>query len=171
MDIEFSKQLAKLIDRFVLSIPDTPDQVLLILKTHLLVEQQMNDFLKAQLPNPDAILKKKPRFIHKLNLLRALIPEPSPTDLWDMLEELNSIRNRIAHKLSPENVQSLLHDLVLSVLKHKPPEYVTDFKRVRIGLSVLVALLAFFKEHLHPSEDKVNDQNIEWSSGDLPSDS
>jgi len=37
------------------NLPDTPDNILVILKGHLLVEQEINRLLEAKLPNPDAI--------------------------------------------------------------------------------------------------------------------
>ena len=89
-------------------LPDTPDQILLILKGHLLVEQEINRILEAKVPNPDALkLREKygPKFVHRLSLLRALMPEIEYCPkLWDIIDKLNTLRNEFAHKLNPEDV-------------------------------------------------------------------
>jgi len=88
-------------------LPDTPDHILVVLKGHLLVEQEINSLLEAKLPNPD-VLKlrevKGPRFFHKVCLLKALIPKPKPVKLWVIIEKLNKLRNKFAHNLSPDDV-------------------------------------------------------------------
>jgi len=89
-------------------LPDTPDHILVVLKGHLLVEQEINCLLEAKLPNPGALKLRddyrSPKFIHKVRLLEALIPKPEPVKLWVITEKLNTLRNKFAHKLSPKDI-------------------------------------------------------------------
>ena len=141
-------ELPKLIKAHILDLPDTPDQILVVLKAHLVAEQEVNKFLEYELANAKAILKEKPKFHHKLCLLRALIPKPAAPCLWEWLGELNAIRNDLAHKLSPpKDIETQLDKFVVKVLQHQPPKSIKKGKRLRIGLLTLVAYLVFLREY------------------------
>ena len=107
------------INEHIAQLPETPDHILIILKTHLLVEQRIDRLLEMKLPNPDAVLGPPyPRFIHKLRMLKALIPAPPYlSDIWDLIEKLNNIRNDLAHKLTPKEIQTRIDKFVARVFE------------------------------------------------------
>ena len=113
-------QFAEDITKHLKDLPDTPDHILVILKGHLLVEQEINRLLEAKLPNPDAINltgKYGPRFIHKLLLLKALIPNPPHVPhLWDLIEELSKLRNDFGHRLRPKDVEIRIDEFTTNVI-------------------------------------------------------
>lgn len=125
-------------------LPDSPDHILVILKGHLLVEQEINRLLETKVPNPDALgIRKRsgPTFFHKLRLLRALIPKPEPVpDLWNVVEELNKLRNDLAHELSPENVEESINRFTSDVINtfEIAKYYHTKSQRVRLQTSILL---------------------------------
>ncbi len=101
------------INAHLIGLPESTDHVLLILKAHLLIEQRLERLLKKELPNPEAILDNHAKFIHKVKMLESLIPNPPELpNIWELLKELNKIRNELAHELIPENIETKLNDLV-----------------------------------------------------------
>lgn len=133
-------------------LPDTPDHILLILKGHLLVEQKINCLLEANLPNPDALrlrVDHGPKFIHKLSLLRALIPKPElAPELWGSIKKLNDLRNEFAHKLSPNDVKKKIDEFTADVYKafgfNKNPNFMENVlkkdQRDRVQESILLIM-------------------------------
>jgi len=120
------EQLPNWIDKFMgdihnhlVKLPDSPDHILIILKGHLLVEQEVNGLLEVTVPNPKPLRirdSNPPKFAHKLSLLKALIPKPKPVrNLWDVVKGLNDLRNDLAHELSPENVEGKIDKFVTDV--------------------------------------------------------
>ncbi|MBL7189806.1 MAG: hypothetical protein ISS70_26040 [Phycisphaerae bacterium] len=95
----------KNINSHLAQFPDTPDHVLLVLKAHLLIEQGLERLLRSKLPNPELVLDDHTKFVHKLRMLKALIPNPLYiTNVWELVQELNVIRNDLAHELTSENI-------------------------------------------------------------------
>jgi hypothetical protein len=115
------KKLEKDIKEHLGDLPDSPDHILIILKGHLLVEQEINRLLEAKLPNPDVLKLRKangPKFFHKVCLLEALIPNPRRVpDLWDLIKKLNELRNEFSHKLNPNDINKKIDKFVVDVFK------------------------------------------------------
>lgn len=87
--------------------------VLIILKGHLLVEATLVDICSRLLANPAALEKGKVNFSTRLNLVQALIDDDEvPEPIWHALRDLNDIRNLLAHKLEPENIEARLCQFV-----------------------------------------------------------
>ena len=114
-------KIEKDIKKHLTDLPDSPDQILVILKAHLLVEEEINRLLEAKLPNPDVLKLRKangPKFFHKVCLLEALIPKPKyAPGLWDLVRKLNQLRNDFGHQLSPEDMQVKTDEFVADVVK------------------------------------------------------
>ncbi|SRR6266480_2106137 len=84
--------------RFARLMP-TNDLTLIVLKGHLLVEEQMDKFIESSLGEAagpfDSIglqFKRKWKFAKQLHRPRDLFPE-----IWGSVNELNELRNAIAH--------------------------------------------------------------------------
>ena len=138
------EQFMDKIHNHLLKLPDSPDQILTILKGHLLVEQEVNSLLEVTVPYPKALKirdKNGPKFAHKLLLLKALIPKPEPVpDLWNVVKKLNDLRNDLAHKLSPENVEGNIDKFTTYVFKvfRLPKSFLKKNRLERLRLSILL---------------------------------
>src|SRR4051794_39815368 len=76
-----------------------PDEtVSVILKGHLLTEEHLNRILSLQFLHPEELSRARFTFAHRLCLVRA--QEPTQHALWDLIGEVNSLRNKLAHSLS-----------------------------------------------------------------------
>jgi hypothetical protein len=106
--------------------------ILSVLKTHLLTEQCMNDYMTA------SGLKKrwiKKRFADKMKKCKLLAKSEGNDPLWDVLEAANCLRNKIAHTpditainekmaVLKEKYFSQLTENQVSGLKDRPDDYI-----------------------------------------------
>ena len=101
----------------------TDDPTLLILRAHLLVEERLRDVLARICRSPDELPAARLSFYHVLYLCRALVgrhDEPA----WGFAARLNEVRNRMAHRLDPGDLDELLG----SVVEKLGPGYADRFK-------------------------------------------
>jgi hypothetical protein len=99
--------------RAIATLEGVSDGTLLVLKGHLLIEDALYRMVGAKLIYPAYLSKANLRFYQLLNMARALYPvtandEQRTTLLWDAIEALNTLRNRLAHRLEQEDLPSLL---------------------------------------------------------------
>jgi hypothetical protein len=115
-----SVTLWKTIQKELLRVQDIET---VILKSHLLIETQINAALEARLGSEiDAI---RLSFAQKLELLACIWPSLKEKSilgarsLYDDWKGMNGIRNKIAHQLSPPHLRALLIDWVTKTLGYK----------------------------------------------------
>ena len=140
------------------------DLTLLVLKAHLLLEEELYNQLRRLFPNPEHYDRLNLRFIQNIMLARAFCirrtDEGEPVEhvelCWDALEALNTFRNRLAHHLQPGDVQNLLARLQLTQprpLSMEDPDLVRKLN-IPIGflLQFVSSLIAFssFDISVHP---------------------
>jgi hypothetical protein len=99
---------------FLRHFPRTDDTTLIILKGHLLIEEEVNNLLQEMLPNPEALDGLQLNFFTKTQFARALIKNDMLDGLLDAAEKLNRLRNRLAHNLEPAGVEAAIRDFVTS---------------------------------------------------------
>lgn len=81
---------------------EASDDVLIVLKGHLLVEELMREYCANRIPNPSHLDAARLTFIQILCLSQALSENDGPHWLWGAARKLNSLRNMLAHRLAPE---------------------------------------------------------------------
>jgi hypothetical protein len=82
------------------------DTILIVLRGHLIIEHELVDICDKVLPQPDA-LSERLNFDTRLRLVRALLGDDDFSKVvYDILKDLNRIRNKLAHNLDPKD----LHD-------------------------------------------------------------
>ena len=92
------------------------DPALLILKTHLILEQALTAEVAANVRHPRFLKKANLRFHQILNFAKAMFYESTDNEgrvrdidqIWDALEALNTLRNQLAHHLEPDDTAKLL---------------------------------------------------------------
>jgi hypothetical protein len=97
---------------FLRHFPRTDDATLIILKGHLLLEEEINNLLHEMLPNPEALDGLQINFFTKTQFARALIKNEALDTILDAAEKLNRLRNRLAHNLEPSGVEAAIRDFV-----------------------------------------------------------
>lgn len=116
-----SDKLWKTIERELLRAQDIET---VVLKSHLLVETQINVALESRF-GPE-IEKARLSFSQKLEVLACIWPplkekdsSIGPRSLYEDWKELNKLRNKIAHQLSPANMRTLLIEWVTRTLGYR----------------------------------------------------
>lgn len=89
-----NKKLDVVIRRYLV---ESKDDITLILKSHLCVEQFLNRLLEVYLAKPKEIIKMS--FNHKINLLEAFGFDNDDADFRIALIGINKLRNKVAHNL------------------------------------------------------------------------
>ena len=95
------------------------DATLLLLRSQLLVEQQINAALQKILPGAVSLDVGRLTFHQRIQVLRALDVSRKGEDALRFAERLNSIHNRLAHQLEPigidEATVGFVNDLAAAV--------------------------------------------------------
>jgi hypothetical protein len=79
------------------------------LRSHLLAEQCMNDYIVASGVKRKWLHKKT--FWHKMQKCKLLAKEEGKDALWDVLDAANQLRNTIAHTLSIDEIADKMTQL------------------------------------------------------------
>jgi hypothetical protein len=97
--------------KFQRLLPRSEDASLLILKLHLLVEEQVRAFVDERLTNRQALDDAELECHQAICLAEALSTEDIDPSVWEAARKLNSLRNHIAHNLEPKGVVDRMNNI------------------------------------------------------------
>jgi len=92
------------------------DDVTVVLKGQLLVEEQLVAYVKGRLARPEKI--QRFMFDRYLCLAEALTPDSHYNWIFEACRKLNGIRNHMSHQLSPADIDKLIKEFTAYVKKH-----------------------------------------------------
>lgn len=96
------------------------DLVALVLRAHLIAEEFLLTAIAAYCESPERLKEARLRFAQIIPLFRALDKFPTMKDQdWRPLEELNALRNTLAHKIEPQDVLDRVEKIVRMILPSK----------------------------------------------------
>ena len=93
-----------------LHMPKTESLELLILKSHLLIERILNDLISLEVLRPNK-LQKNPQILNfaaKLLIVESLYDFEGYDGIYNILREINKLRNQYAHELSPIKAKGII---------------------------------------------------------------
>ncbi len=100
--------------------PDDADDLLIVLKGHLLLEFQVREFVRRRMLNPDAVDAGRLSSFAMICLAEALcLPTEEPKWLWTRVKQLNALRNKLAHNLAINQVKNQIEDFVGEVSRRQ----------------------------------------------------
>jgi hypothetical protein len=99
-------------------LPEERGYEYLILKGHLLAEEEMLNYIKRAVPNATPIIEGRFSFYQLVQIVEAMRPTGVDTWLWESLRKLNSLRNEMAHNLQPQGLERKAKELVKIVAKN-----------------------------------------------------
>lgn len=104
-------------ERFRVHLPSDDDPTMIILKGHLLIEEQVWLLICNRVASVSALEKADLTTHQKLCLAEALVDDFSrsvqETDwLWPALKKLNKLRNDIAHNLTLSGIADRIRDFI-----------------------------------------------------------
>jgi hypothetical protein len=105
------EQVLETLGRMATHLPEG-DLTLIILKGHLLIEEQLFAIVRESVVFPDALLQWRPRYRDISAVAKALHYRKEEDWLWESVYRLNTLRNDLAHKLEPEDLESRLQQFI-----------------------------------------------------------
>lgn len=114
----FSDHEVRAYRRFYELLPRTDDAELLILKIHLLIEEQLRAILDERFPHAEAARRADLTCFQVICIAEGFVAHDAAPKLWDTLKKLNKLRNDIAHKLEPKG----MHDQMKNIVRLVYPE-------------------------------------------------
>lgn len=94
--------------RFDKLVPYDADELSIILKGHLLIEEQLRLITRSLLANPEYFDKARLNFATLLKLARAVAGHFNQGACWAAADRLNTVRNHMAHEAEPTAAPTLL---------------------------------------------------------------
>ena len=93
------------------------DDITLILKCHLMLEELLREFCAEMVPQPQHLSDSRFTFAQTLDLSKALYPADIKigrlADLWSLVDKINRIRNLMAHSLDPDSAKLERHKFAI----------------------------------------------------------
>lgn len=101
---ELNAQAEKVMERFLRLVPDDSDVLTVVLKSHLLIEERLNDIIEQAVADAEPLRGIRLAFENKNRLAQALAPVEGAHNLWSSIAALNSVRNRLSHEAEPADL-------------------------------------------------------------------
>jgi len=96
------------------------DVTLLLLKSHLLVEQQINSALHKIFPGFASLDVGRLTYYQRIQVIRALDGSRKAEDALRFAERLNLVRNRLANQLEPIGIEDAITEFVTEMVASLP---------------------------------------------------
>lgn len=126
--------------QLLLSTPD--DLISLVLRGHLIIEELLFTAVAAHCRDPEHLDSARLRFPQLVSLLRALEKISSvPSHYWNALLELNALRNCLAHRLEPEDMEARVSrfvSIIANASSSKLPEPFTSREALQAAIYYLM---------------------------------
>jgi hypothetical protein len=144
------------LSRFQRYLPKGRDVTLIILRGHLLVEEELNELLELLVHNPQHLQKARLSFAQRVRLVHALYPARGASEpLMVAIEKLNSLRNSLAHQLEPKDLTASICQFnaaaLASVSKSGRADVEKSYtiKELKMSIAFLVGRLGWLKSGAH----------------------
>lgn len=150
--MELSDDASAALQRFFRHLPQQADLTLIVLKGHLLVEQQMRDIVRKRATPGEAEKIGRWTSFHALTRVTRAYGTGTPEgdwreEWWDAIDVLNKLRNELAHQLESKQVEMLANRFVELVGSSFlfPGQVDTVEHRVKNALGILSGGLTHFQ--------------------------
>src|SRR4051794_32498402 len=126
----------------------TEDVTLLLLKSHLLVEQQINSALHKIFPGFASLDAGRLTYQQRIQVIRALDGTRKAEDALRFAERLNLVRNRLANQLEPVGIEDTIADFVTEMAVSVPIKFDEALPlglRMTMCIGYICTMLHFFE--------------------------
>lgn len=132
-----------------------------VLKTHLLLEEQLDRILAKFVFHPDCLEQARLGFAQKIDLARSLSLDEHANAMWALLRALNTLRNKLAHELEAEGRSRALErvkDLFFANYEGATEEQrpSTDMEVANFAVALVFGFLSGFEEEAIRFRDVVD---------------
>jgi hypothetical protein len=81
---------------------ESDNAALVILKGHLVIEERLTAVIEKFVFHPEHLDKARLTFAQKLAIARSLSLDEDTNSMWNLIEKLNTLRNKLSHSLDGE---------------------------------------------------------------------
>ena len=134
---------------------------LIILKGHLLIEEQLNNILEAARINQSKLGNLELQFFKKVLIANSLCWKSPDDEIWKFMLKINKLRNDLAHQLDSKKRDKLIEDVMSSHIKLLDDDLVEETKKMsmkeQIDLSICLVLgyLEIFCDDIRTVSNKI----------------
>lgn len=140
------------------------DATLVVIKGHLAIERILYAKVTAVLPKPESFDQARLSFMQLMLLAKAMFYPLRPSDpegredelIWDAISALNTLRNRMAHRLDVGDVEPLLRRICLTIPYDgesiSDPEFVPSLHGAVSFLAAVMMMMGAFDEDTNPGD-------------------
>lgn len=107
---------------------------LCLLKSHLLMEEALEEIIISVCRDPGSVRDAKLSFFQKLMFAKAI--DGSSSGIWVCLERLNSARNELAHGRKISHLEKKIDSFLSTVTQHRPKFLLTGDRARDLELAV-----------------------------------
>lgn len=111
--------------------PKSSDITLVVLKGHLLIEENINVLIAKHCWLPENIKKANLQSEQKIKIAQALSHFYAIPYFWQSITSLNSLRNELAHNLDSDKIRSKALSFVAYRYKSQNKEFKTQYIRTK----------------------------------------
>jgi hypothetical protein len=123
-------------------LSNNDDLIGVVLRGHLVLEELLFAAVSAHCQEPEHLKEVRLRFPQLVSLLRALEKISAvPSNYWNALLEFNTLRNQLAHRLEPKDIEACTARFVSFVSlrsEHKFPEPHSSREALQAALHYLI---------------------------------
>lgn len=142
--------LIELMGRILTHIPDEADINLVILKGHLIIEEELNECLSLKVTSPSDIQDARLSFNQLMFITKAHYKKENNAWCWGALKKLNKVRNSLSHNLEPEDLYINLTAFIELIESQVDDDVQEEFNE---RLRKAIAMLAAQVHGLHRAKD------------------
>lgn len=95
-------------------IEEVAPNVITILRSHLVIEEQLNQILEIIAFDYSSVCKAKLSFSQLTRIVQAFLDDPYHPNLFPSIINLNKLRNMIAHNLEPSDLDKQITKFITS---------------------------------------------------------
>jgi len=122
------RQMEEVYSRLRRLLPGSRDSTLVVLKAHLLAEEQLDCVLETMSRSPEALRDARLSFHQKLRVCNALLGDARE---WRFLSALNALRNLLSHNAEVPDVDARI-DKMISDLDGSPAQFSGRAQRLTV---------------------------------------
>lgn len=138
---------------------------LIVLKGHLILEEQLDRILSTLVFHSDHLLGANLRFVQKVSLARSVSLDEDNNPIWDLILAINTLRNELSHALESgrrqsrvERVKALYLNIYQEAISDERNHPDNEIVAYSIGLSL--GFLGGFEEEIIRFKDWVDKLDI-----------
>jgi len=120
-------------------IPQEENLSLIVLKGHLLIEEELNQILSNFFNHPQFLPHMK--FGNTSKLVKSIYYKERDDWLWECVRKLNDVRNKYAHSLEPSDIEKDLKEITLLVKNDLSPEEPLSVKKIHDSIGIILGLI------------------------------